>query len=94
MDELTLDVVCGAACPILPRNTIFTKFQDVGWFQQASEEEIERMTVGLGPYKIVEWRSGQEVELEAFADYNPNPSTVYSQAPVIQHVFQMWAMSQ
>src|SRR5919106_3892525 len=90
VDPLTLDVVCGAACPILPRTTIFTKFQDVGWFQQASEEEIERMTVGLGSYKIVEWRQGVEVELEAFEDYKPNPSTVYSQAPSIQHVFQLW----
>jgi ABC-type transport system substrate-binding protein len=90
VDELTLDVVCGEACPILPRTTIFTKFQDVGWFQQASEADIERMTVGLGPYKIVDWRQGVEVELEAFEDYNPNPDTVYSQAPSIQHVFQLW----
>jgi len=90
VDDLTLDVVCGKACPILPRTTIFTKFQDVGWFESASEEEIELMTVGLGPYKIVEWRSGIEVELEIFEDYNPNPATVYSRAPTIQHVFQVW----
>ena len=63
VDEFTLDVVCGKPCPILPRTTIFTKFQDVTWFEQASEDDIERMTVGLGPYKIVEWRAGIEVEL-------------------------------
>jgi peptide/nickel transport system substrate-binding protein len=90
VDDLTLDVVCPAACPILPSTTIFTKFQDVGWFEQASEEEIERMTVGLGPYKVVEWRSGENVELEAYEDYNPNPATAYSQKPIIQHVFQFW----
>ena len=90
VDNLTLDVVCGEACPILPRTTIFTKFQDVGWFQQATEADSERMTVGLGPYRIVEWRSGQEVELTAFEDYNPNPATTYSQAPSIQRVFQVW----
>jgi peptide/nickel transport system substrate-binding protein len=89
VDELTLDVVCGKPCPILPRTTIFTKFQDVGWFEQASEDDIERMTIGLGPYKIVEWRSGIEVELEAFADYKPNNSRD-SQAPVVQHLFQQW----
>lgn len=90
VDNLTVDVVCGVNCPVLPSTTIFTKFQDVGWFEQASEEEIERMTVGLGPYKIVEWRSGQDVSLEAFEDYNPNPNTVFSQAPIIQNVTQVW----
>ena len=90
VDDLTLDIVCGKPCPILPRTTIFTKFQDVGWFENAAEEEIERMSVGLGPYRIVEWRSGQDVKLEAFEDYIPNPSTVYSRAPAIKNVTQIW----
>ncbi len=90
VDDLTLDIVCGTPCPILPRTTIFTKFQDMGWFEQAAEEDVERMTVGLGPYRIVEWRTGKEVELEAYEDYKPNPSTVYSRAPTIDHVFQVW----
>jgi ABC-type transport system substrate-binding protein len=38
----------------------------------------------------VEWRQGVEVELEAFEDYKPNPSTIYSQAPSIKRVFQFW----
>ena len=49
VDDYTLDVVCGNPCPILPRTTIFTKFQDVGWFEQASEDDIERFTRGPGP---------------------------------------------
>jgi peptide/nickel transport system substrate-binding protein len=90
VDDLTLDIVCGTPCPILPRTTIFTKFQDVGWFESASEDEIERMTVGLGPYQLVEWRSGLDIELEAYEDYQPNPVTAYSQAPIIKHVIQVW----
>ncbi len=90
VDEYTLDVVCGKACPILPRTTIFTKFQDVGWYEQASEDEVERFTVGLGPYRIVEWQSGVQVELEAYAGYNPNPATNYSRAPSIPRVIQVW----
>ncbi len=90
VDEYTLDIVCGKACPILPRTTIFTKFQDVGWFEQASEDEIERFTVGLGPYRIVEWDSGVQVELEAYADYNPNPATGFSRAPSIPRLIQQW----
>jgi peptide/nickel transport system substrate-binding protein len=90
VDDLTLDVVCGGPCPVLPRTTIFTKFQDVGWFEQASEEEVESMTVGLGPYKIIEWRRGQDVTLEAFEDYKPNPSTNFARAPIIKNITQVW----
>ena len=89
VDEFTLNVTCGKPCPILPKTTIFTKFQDVGWFQQASEDEIERMTVGLGPYKIVEWRAGVEVELEANEDYIPS-GAFDGQAPTVKHIFQVW----
>ena len=89
VDEYTLDVVCGNPCPILPRTTIFTKFQDVGWFEQQSEDEIERWTVGLGPYKLVEWRL-TEIELEAYEGYNPNPATIYSRAPSIRYLKQIW----
>ncbi len=102
VDDYTLDVVCGKACPILPRTTIFTKFQDVGWFLETVgatsiadlpiefPPEIHRNSVGLGPYKIVEWRSGIEIELEAYEDYNPNPATSFSQAPSINTVIQQW----
>jgi len=90
VDDLTLDVVCGGYCPILPSTTIFTKFQDVGWFETATEDDIERHTVGLGPYKIVEWTPGVQVELEAYEGYQPNPSTVFAKAPAIQHVIQQW----
>ncbi len=102
VNEYTLDVVCGKVCPILPRTTIFTKFQDVGWFLEtvgASSYadlpaelpgEIERQTVGLGPYKIVEWDSGVKVELEINEDYNPNPDTIYSRAPTIPRLIQQW----
>ena len=102
VDDYTLDIVCGKACPILPRTTIFTKFQDVGWFLDAvgassyadlPEEfsaEIERMTVGLGPYKIVEWDTGLEIKLEAYEGYNPNPATNYSRAPSIPNLVQQW----
>ena len=102
VDEYTLDVVCGSACPILPRTTIFTKFQDVGWFLETAgatsisdlpedlPAEIHRLTIGLGPYKIIEWRTGIEVELEAYEGYNPNPATNYSRAPTIKTLIQQW----
>ena len=102
VDDYTLDIVCGKACPILPRTTIFTKFQDTGWFLDAvgassyadlpedMSDEIERLTVGLGPYKIVEWDTGLEITLEAYEGYNPNPATVYSRKPSIPNLVQQW----
>jgi peptide/nickel transport system substrate-binding protein len=51
VDELTLDVVCELNCPILPRTTMFTKFQAPEWYQSAPEGEKVARTVGFGPYK-------------------------------------------
>ena len=89
VDSLTLDVLCVKPCPILPRDTTFTRFQDAGWYSQASLDEIESMTVGLGPYRIVEWRQGEAVELESFEDYKPN-SAFASRAPTISRIIQLW----
>ena len=88
VDDLTLNINCGKPCPILPRTTIFTKFQDVGWFEAASEDEILRNSASLGPYQIVKWDPGIKVELEAYEDYQPNPATVFARAPSIKYVVQ------
>jgi ABC-type transport system substrate-binding protein len=89
VDELTVDVVCEVACPILPRTTMFLKFQAPEWWKSASEGERISKTVGFGPYKMVEWRRGIEVELERFENYKPNNS-FDSQTPSIQRAFQVW----
>ena len=89
VDDMTVDVVCEVACPILPRTTIFLKFQAPEWWAATEEGTRDRTTVGNGPYKVVEWRVGQEVELEAFEDYKPNDA-FDSQAPAIKQVFQVW----
>ena len=89
VDNLTLDVVCKLACPILPRTVIFTKFQDVGWYEQATPDEVETMTVGLGPYKIVEWQRGIQVELEKNETYMANTAPD-ARAPILQTVIQQW----
>ena len=90
IDPLTLDIHCKDACPILPRTTIFTKFLDKDWFQNASEDEIHTQGPGLGPYKIINWEREQRIVLEAYENYKPNPKAVDGRAPIIQHVIQFW----
>ena len=84
-----MDITCGKACPILPRTLIFTKVTEMGWWQAASEDEKVSNNIGLGPYKLVEWRRGVQVDLEAYEDYKPNKAFA-SQAPIIQNVRQVW----
>ncbi|MFQ6030198.1 MAG: ABC transporter substrate-binding protein, partial [Dehalococcoidia bacterium] len=89
VDPLTVDFVCPTACPILPRSLIFTKVSEVGWWQQANQDQRAGENVGLGPYKLVEWNRGTSVELEIYEDYKPNKAFA-SQAPIIPHVTQIW----
>lgn len=89
VDDLTVDVVCENACPIFPRTAIFTPFQEPSWYESASEDERELNTIGTGPYRVVEWRPGVEVEIEAFEDYKPN-TAFDAQAPAIKRAFQVW----
>ena len=90
VDRLTLDIVCKGPCPVLPQTVIYTKFFDVEWFQNATTDDLLTQAMGLGPYKIVEWKREFEVLLEAYEDYNPNPNTPDSRAPLIQNLKQLW----
>jgi peptide/nickel transport system substrate-binding protein len=85
VDDLTFDMVCPQACPIAPRSGIFTDFQDPEWFQNADESERSGMTIGFGPYRIVDYQPGVHTKFEAYEDYLPNES-FYSQAPNIQFI--------
>ncbi|MFQ6028367.1 MAG: ABC transporter substrate-binding protein [Dehalococcoidia bacterium] len=89
VDELTVDVVCDVACPIFPRTAMFLKFQAPNWWATADEGVRDSTTMGFGPYRMVEWRRGIEVELEAYEDYKPNIASD-ARAPSIQRAFQFW----
>ena len=85
VDDLTIDIVCPVACPIYPRTALFADFQDPAWFEGADETERSRLTVGFGPYKIVEYNPGVDTKFEAYEDYKPNENW-FSQAPSIQYM--------
>jgi peptide/nickel transport system substrate-binding protein len=85
VDDLTFDLVCPQACPIAPRAGIFTDFQDPEWFQNADEGERSGVTIGFGPYRIIDYQPGVHTKFEAYKDYLPNEN-FYSQAPSIQFI--------
>ena len=85
VDELTFDLVCPQACPIAPRAGIFTDFQDPEWFQNADEGERSGMTMGFGPYRIIDYQPGVHTKFEAYKDYLPNEAFA-AQAPTIQFI--------
>ncbi len=90
VDEFTMDVVCGAPCPIYPRTGLFTDFQAPKWVQAASESDLSRMTQGFGPYRIIDYQPGIHTKFEAYPDYLPNEN-FFSQAPsipLITHVYR------
>lgn len=87
--DLTVDVVCGVNCPIFPRTAMFLKFQAPEWYSNASDDQRDNLTIGTGPYRMVEWRRGVEVELERYEDYLPN-TAFDAQGPSIDRVFQVW----
>ena len=89
VDELIVDVVCEVACPILPRTAILTTFQAPEWWNNASEDEQAAMTVGLGPYRIVEHVPGVEVLLESYEGYKAN-GAYEAQAPAVKTARQVW----
>ena len=89
VDDLTFDVKCPRACPIFPRTGLFTDFQDPTWFEAADESERSRMTMGFGPYKIVDYVGGIHTKFEAYEDYVPTDN-FFSQAPSIPNITHVY----
>ena len=89
IDEFTFDVICPQACPIFPRTALFTAFQDPAWYESASESERSQLTVGLGPYRIIEHSPGVHTRFEAYADYKPNDNW-FSRAPDIPYITHVY----
>ena len=71
VDEFTLDINCLNPCPIFPNTAFFVNFTAPNFLATASDEEIARQNVGLGPYKQVKWDPGVSITMEAYEDYVP-----------------------
>jgi len=90
VNDLTLDVVCPSACPLLPRQTMQTVFQAPEWWKTASPDERATKTVSTGPYKFVEWRRGTLIQSTAYEDYVPAPNVAGMGKPKVKDVTLIW----
>ena len=92
VDEFTVQIVCATDCPVLPRSTIFSRFQAPEWYAATAVEDQGRQLYGIGPYQLIEWRAGIDIKMEIYEDYVPNPdsSIVDGQAPHVKNLTNLW----
>ena len=91
VDDLTVDVVCGTACPILPRSAFLVGFQAPAWWNSASSSDRASVTVGFGPYVQTEYRRSRHINFEKYDNYVPNPMAPNdANAPTIDEITIEW----
>jgi peptide/nickel transport system substrate-binding protein len=90
VDEFTLDINCDQPCPIFPNTSFFLSFEAPEYLASTTEDEQARQSVGFGPYKLVEWRSGVDITEEAYEDYVPAGDHFEFQKPFIRNLRWVW----
>jgi peptide/nickel transport system substrate-binding protein len=90
VDDFTVDINCAGPCPIFPSTAFQVGFEAPQWYASTPEEESVRMSVGLGPYKHVDWSPGVSITQEAYEDYVPAGDHFEFQKPFIQDVTWFW----
>ena len=88
-NDLAVDAVCTVGCPIFPRTAFLLWAEAPEYLKTASLADRVGQTVGYGPYKMVEWRAGQFVDMEKYEDYLPNDA-FDSRAPTINEIHMLW----
>jgi peptide/nickel transport system substrate-binding protein len=85
--EYTVNINCGAPCPIFPNTSIFLNFESPKYLAEYPEvDDRVRTVVGFGAYKLVEWRPGVSIDMEAYEDYVPAGDHFEFQKPLIPNV--------
>ncbi|MBM3942361.1 MAG: hypothetical protein FJ316_05465 [SAR202 cluster bacterium] len=90
VDDLTIDVVCKADCPILDMAAMWLSFQAPAWHKAAPKEERVRNAIGYGPYKLVKWEPGQFVKATQYEAYQVPTDRPDYRAPVIKDITWFW----
>ena len=90
VDDYTVDINCQDACPIFPNTAFFLGFEAPAWLASTTEEERAGESIGLGPYKHVNWTPGVSITQEAYEDYVPVGDHFEFQKPLIQNIEWQW----
>ena len=90
VDDYTVDLTCQDDCPIFPNTAFFLGFEAPEWTANTPEEDRAGISIGLGPYQLVEWNPGVSITQEAYADYVPVGDHFEFQKPFIQNVEWQW----
>ena len=90
VDDYTVDLTCQDDCPIFPNTAFFLGFEAPEWTANTPEEDRAGVSIGLGPYQLVEWNPGVSITQEAYADYVPVGDHFEFQKPFIQNVEWQW----
>lgn len=69
VDERTVRMILREPWPILPAMLPFQNVVNKAHVERVGQEAFQTQPDGCGPYKLVEWRRGEAVILERFADY-------------------------
>jgi len=69
VDGHTVNVVTNGPFPILLRKLTYLRIMDKEHSEKLTDEELGLNPVGTGPYKLVSWKRGQSIVLEANPDY-------------------------
>jgi peptide/nickel transport system substrate-binding protein len=69
IDRHTVAVITDGPYPILDKKLVFQEICPKSYFERVGPEEFARKPVGAGPFRLVEWKPGERIVLERYADY-------------------------
>jgi peptide/nickel transport system substrate-binding protein len=89
-DDYTLDINCLTPCPVFPNTAFYVNFTAPNFLATATESQVARQNVGLGPYKQVKWDPGVSITMEAYDDYVPAGNHFEFQKGAIRDATWFW----
>ncbi|WP_114377298.1 ABC transporter substrate-binding protein [Elioraea thermophila] len=69
VDERTVRLILGEPWPILPAMLPFQEVVNRRHVERVGQEGMQTRPDGCGPFRLVEWRRGEAIILERFAEY-------------------------